>query len=229
VEGIVAAQEIWIGSRNWLESRGVSIPEGGTGSAVHWVVNRQWRGAAVLNSALRAEVGDLIGGLSAEYDLALLSGDNDSQRATFAAMFGDRVHFQQTPINKLEYIAKLQDGGAKVLMAGDGLNDAGALKQSNVGVAVAENVGGFSPASDVIMDALMLSKLGRILSFSRDAVQVVRWSFGLSAIYNAVGIAIAARGLLEPWVCAILMPISSVTVVGVACAATGWMARRRAL
>jgi Cu+-exporting ATPase len=167
--------------------------------------------------------------LSKRYDLALLSGDNDSQRAIFTPIFGDRVHFHQSPINKLEHIQKLQAQGARVLMAGDGLNDAGALKQSNVGVAVVENVVGFSPASDVIMDASMLSRLGQILAFSRDAVRTVHWSFGLSAIYNAAGVAIAARGLLEPWVCAILMPLSSASVVGFACGVTRWMARRRGL
>src|SRR4030095_8161820 len=112
------------------------------------------------------------------------------------------------------------------MMVGDGLNDAGALQQADVGVAVVEQVGTFSPASDVILDAAQLPRLSEVLAFSRCAARVVRAGFVVSGLYNVVGVSIAAAGLLSPLVCAVLMPLSSVTVVLFSIAATRWMARR---
>ena len=158
----------------------------------------------------------------------MLSGDNARERERFKELFGvaAQLHFNQSPLNKLGFIRQLQNSNKIVLMAGDGLNDAGALKQSDVGVAVVENVSAFSPASDVIMAAGMVPRLGEVLQFAKDAVRAVRWSFLISSVYNVVGIGIAASGNLSPVVCAILMPLSSVTVVAFACGVTNWMGRK---
>jgi Cu+-exporting ATPase len=112
------------------------------------------------------------------------------------------------------------------MMVGDGLNDAGALQQSDVGVAVVENVSAFSPASDVIAASSTVPSLGAVLQFSKDTVRVVRAAFLVSAAYNVIGVAIAASGRLSPIVCAVLMPLSSITVVAFACGATTWALRR---
>jgi len=157
----------------------------------------------------------------------LLSGDNDREREHFTGLLpSGQLHFNQSPLNKLGFIQRLQQPGKCVMMVGDGLNDSGALQQSDVGVAVVESIGAFSPASDVIMSAEQVSSLPEVLGFSRSVIRVVRLSFAISAIYNVVGISIAARGLLSPVFCAILMPLSSVTVVAFACAATNWLGRR---
>jgi Cu+-exporting ATPase len=76
------------------------------------------------------------------------------------------------------------------------------------------------------MDAEMLPGLHHVLRFARDSVRVVRLSFLVSSLYNVVGIAIAARGLLSPIVCAVLMPVSSITIVLFASGLTTWAARR---
>jgi len=119
-------------------------------------------------------------------------------------------------------MATVREGSKTVMMVGDGLNDAGALKQSDVGVAVVENVSAFSPASDVIIEARQVPRLSNIMCFARTTARIVQLSFGISAAYNIIGISIAAAGLLEPLVCAILMPLSSVSVVLFACGATKW-------
>ena len=139
------------------------------------------------------------------------------------------LRFNQTPLDKLNFIKHQQTAGRTVMMVGDGLNDAGALKQINVGVAVVENASAFSPASDVIAEAGMVARLADVLRYARRSTRVVRTAFLISALYNAVGVAVAASGRLSPVVCAILMPLSSVTVVAFACGAATWTARRGCL
>ncbi len=232
IEGIVEENEVLLGSAAWLELRGVPIqttpsyPQELHGSLVHVAIDKRYRGAFAVASAVRTNVEPLVRTLSARYELALLSGDNEKQRDTFAAMFGNRTQFNQSPLHKLEFIHARQRCGKTVMMVGDGLNDSGALQQSDVGVAVVENIGAFSPASDIIMDATLVPQLHEILRFSKRAVTIVRLSFLISTIYNLVGISIAARGLLSPVVCAILMPLSSATVVAFACGATTWIGKR---
>jgi P-type Cu+ transporter len=197
-----------------------------SGSTVYVAIDGEYRGCFVLASALRSEVDELLRKLSAHYELALLSGDNEKQRDAFTPLFGNRTQFNQSPLHKLEFIHNLQRSGKTAMMVGDGLNDAGALKQSNVGVAVVENISAFSPASDIIMSASMVSQIDAVLQFSKSAVRIVRLSFLLSSFYNVIGVSIAASGMLAPIVCAILMPISSISVAAFACGATAWAARR---
>ena len=233
IAGHVAGHDIWMGSAAWLAARGVAagILPVATGSAVHVAINCQHRGYFTLQTSLRPDADTLITKLSPAYELALLSGDNTRERDQFQSLFGNQanLHFNQSPQNKLGFIEQLQQFHKTVMMVGDGLNDAGALKQSHVGVAVVEKIGAFSPASDVIMEADNVTKLAGILDFSKSAVQVVWLSIFISIIYNAAGIAIAASGKLSPVVCAVLMPLSSISVVAFACAATHWAARRAGL
>jgi Cu+-exporting ATPase len=194
-------------------------------------IDGKLRGAFVLGNVVRPETDDLLRGLGARYELALLSGDNEKERERFRSLFGNAaaLHFNQSPLDKLGFIHRLQESGKTVMMVGDGLNDAGALKQSDVGVAVVEKVGAFSPASDIILSAGEVARLARILSLARRATQIVRLSFGISFLYNAAGISIAAAGVLSPVISAILMPLSSISVVLFACGATRLAAKRAGL
>jgi Cu+-exporting ATPase len=237
IQARVGGREIWIGSAAWLETRGArnapsSRPRNpvsdASGSAVHVAIDGCHRGCFKLESALRPEVEALLHRLQGSYQLVLLSGDNAHEAARFSALFGasSRVEFNQSPFDKLNVIRELQTAGRKVMMVGDGLNDAGALKQADVGVAVVEQVGTFSPASDVIFEATQLPRLAEALAFSKRTSQVVRAGFVVSGLYNVIGVSIAAAGLLSPLVCAVLMPLSSATVVLFSVGATRWMARR---
>jgi len=201
------------------------------GSVVWVAIDGELRGAFMLANAVRPQTDDLLRGMSARHEVALLSGDNEKERERFRGLFGNdaALHFNQSPLDKLGFIRRLQESGKTVMMVGDGLNDAGALKQSDVGVAVVEKVGAFSPASDVILAASQVPRLSRILTLARRATQIVRLSFGISFLYNAIGISIAAVGILSPVICAILMPLSSVSVVLFACGATRLAAKQAGL
>jgi Cu+-exporting ATPase len=138
------------------------------------------------------------------------------------------LRFHQSPAQKLEFIRQRQEvGGRTVLMVGDGLNDAGALQQADVGMAVVEEAGAFSPASDLIVAADRVTDLDRVLGFARDSVGWVHRGFLISGLYNVVGISIAASGRLSPIVCAVLMPLSSFTVVAFSVLGVEWLGRRR--
>lgn len=227
MEGSVAGHEVWMGSAAWLATRNVVAPKLG-GSAVHVALDGKYRGSYLLTSALRPETARLVAGLNGSCEIALLSGDNEKERGRFAEMFGAaaQLNFNQSPLDKLTFIKQQQEAGKTVMMVGDGLNDAGALRQADVGVAVVENVSAFSPASDVILAAGMVTRTAEVLRYAKQSLRVVRTAFWISAAYNLVGVAIAASGKLSPVVCAILMPVSSVTVVAFACGAATWLGRR---
>ena len=226
MEGSVAGHEIWMGSADWLATRSVVAPRL-NGSAVHVAMDGKYRGSYLLASALRPATERLVTGLNRHCEVALVSGDNEKERKRFETMFGAaaRLNFNQSPLDKLTFIKRRQEAGKTVMMVGDGLNDAGALRQADVGVAVVENVSAFSPASDVILTSGMVTRTTEILRYAKQSLRVVRAAFWISAAYNLMGVAIAASGRLSPVVCAILMPVSSITVVAFACGAATWFGR----
>ena len=137
--------------------------------------------------------------------------------ASYPAWFQrDRILFNRKPGEKAEFIRMLQEKGHTVLMTGDGLNDAGALMQSDVALTLASRVYHFSPASDAVLEADQFPKLARFIRYTRTSLKVVKLSFLISFLYNIVGISFAITGNLSPIVAAILMPVSSVSVVAFA-------------
>ena len=235
IEGRVGGKDICLGSAVWLKNRGASsntlLPSSKPilkGSSIDVAIDGCHRGFFSLENLLRPEVDGLIRSLKGKCKLVLLSGDNSREEGRFQALLGKdaRIEFHQSPFDKLRVIQELQASGRKVMMVGDGLNDAGALKQADVGVAVVEKIGIFSPASDIILDASRLPQIAEALAFSKRAAGVVRTGFLVSGLYNLVGVSIAAAGLLSPLVCAILMPLSSVTVVLYSIGMTRWLAQR---
>lgn len=228
IRGFVNGLSIVIGSTDWLIEHDIApggvIPTGAAGLAV----NGAYRGYFVMESAVRTDVAGLASALGRSFALMLLSGDRDAERAQYAEWLGARaeLRFNQSPADKLEAIRERQSRGHRVVMVGDGLNDAGALKQADVGIAVTERASTFSPSSDVILEADLVGRLPDLLRFARKAIHVVYASFVISILYNVTGLTFAASGQLTPMISAILMPLSSFTVIFFALLGTRWAAAR---
>lgn len=183
-------------------------------TAVYIERNGEFLGKYIFKNEYREGLAEMAKNLS-HYKIHILSGDNSSEEETLKELFPSmsEVKFNQSPEDKLEYIKSLQEQGKKVAMLGDGLNDAGALKQSNIGIAIADDTNSFTPSSDVIMNGGVLTKLFDYFSLTKDAMTIVKITFVISLLYNVVGLTIAIMGKMSPLVAAILMPISSISVV----------------
>jgi Cu+-exporting ATPase len=184
-------------------------------TAVHIKIGDVYFGKYVFNNQYREGLSDLFTKLSTQYNLKVLSGDNDGERSQLESILphGTEMIFNQKPEQKLEFIKALQEQGKNVMMVGDGLNDAGALAQSNVGISISENVNVFSPACDAILDAKEFKKLHYFLKLSQKSILTIKMSFTLSLLYNVVGLSFAVAGNLLPLVAAIIMPLSTITIV----------------
>ncbi|EDP96559.1 heavy metal translocating P-type ATPase metal-binding domain-containing protein [Kordia algicida OT-1] len=184
-------------------------------TTVHISTNNTYKGKYTFYNKYRKGLSKLFNNLKKQYDLAILSGDNEGELENLKKLLPSKTKliFNQTPNDKLEYIQYHQAEGAKVLMVGDGLNDAGALAQSNIGIALSENVNVFSPACDAILDASKFNQLDQYIKASKTAIKIIKWSFVLSFIYNSIGLYFAITGQLAPVIAAILMPLSSISIV----------------
>ncbi|MBK8788249.1 MAG: heavy metal translocating P-type ATPase metal-binding domain-containing protein [Chitinophagaceae bacterium] len=187
-----------------------------TGTSVHVVMDKVHLGKFSVKNQYRAGVAEMVTDIKEHNShLYVLSGDNDSENTNLKKIFGDNtpLRFNQSPQQKLDFIKSLQQQGSNVLMLGDGLNDAGALMQSQVGIAVSENSAQFSPASDAILDGTKVSLLHHFIGYAKAGKKIVTASFILSILYNIVGLSFAVQGILSPMVAAILMPASSISIV----------------
>ncbi|MBL0737253.1 heavy metal translocating P-type ATPase metal-binding domain-containing protein [Flavobacterium sp. GN10] len=211
---IAEGKEIRVGSGQFVDdivADGSEIEK----TALHIKIGDIYFGKFTFQNQYREGIEKLFENLSKDYQIKVLSGDNDGERANLEVILpkGTELIFNQKPEQKLEYIKKLQEKGQNVMMVGDGLNDAGALAQSNVGISISENVNVFSPACDAILDATEFSRLHYFLKLSHKAILIIKMSFGLSLLYNVVGLAFAVTGNLLPLVAAIIMPLSTITIV----------------
>jgi Cu+-exporting ATPase len=214
-KGIFAAIEgntIKLGSSQFLKTMTENTHKK---TKVHVEINGMYKGSYVFNNQYRKELEQLFEDLAKKYNLYVLSGDNDGERKILEKMLPENTNlvFNQKPEQKLAYIHSLQQNGKNVMMIGDGLNDAGALAQSNVGISISENVNVFSPACDGILDASQFGKIAFFMRYAKNAMKTIYMSFGISLLYNVVGLSFAVTGNLSPLVAAIIMPLSTVTIV----------------
>lgn len=167
------------------------------------------------SNVYRLGISKLLQKIQETYRVTILSGDSDNEYKTLRKIIypDNNILFNQSPIQKLEYVEKESSRGECILMIGDGLNDAGAFQASTVAIALTEKNNFFNPASDIILDADMLPRLNQILDFIFKTKKIVKISFVYSVIYNVIGLYFALQGILSPVIAAILMPISSISII----------------
>ncbi|MDF0716764.1 heavy metal translocating P-type ATPase metal-binding domain-containing protein [Muricauda sp. 334s03] len=224
IEGRYNQHSIKVGSASYVgESKFSSI----TNTAVYVRADEDVKGRFVFKNTYREGMSQIFEELSDDLELGILSGDNDGEKAQLQKVLPEKTKmmFDQKPEDKLEYIKKLQEKH-KVLMVGDGLNDAGALAQSDVGLAVSESINVFSPACDGILDASKLKMLPKFIKLSKKSIQIIKMSFLLSLCYNIVGLYFAVTGQLQPVIAAILMPLSSISIVVFTTLATNFLGKK---
>ena len=184
-------------------------------SGVFIEINNAYKGRFIFRHNLRDKVDETIAELAERYTLSLLSGDSDVDKDRMVTLFDSNTEmtFNATPKNKFGYIEELQKKSIDVMMIGDGLNDAGALRQSDVGIVISDNVNNFAPSCDGIIDAKAFTRFHVLINFIRVSRQIIYGAFILAFFYNVIGLGFAITGNLSPVVAAILMPLSSISVI----------------
>lgn len=225
IQANVEGKTIKIGSAKWVGSTDENTVNR---TQVYIVINDKIKGFFEFSNSYRKGIKSLFSNLQESYTTSVISGDNDGEKTNLEDLMGKNssLLFNQKPEDKLRYIENLQSDGEKIMMVGDGLNDAGALKQSNFGLSVSENTNTFSPACDAIIDASVFSKLNLFLKLVKKSTTIIKISFVLSFLYNIVGLFFAVTGQLSPVMAAILMPISSITIVVFVTLATSYTSHK---
>jgi Cu+-exporting ATPase len=228
INGVVYGNSVKVGSKEFVDQ---SAEVDNITTKVFVSMNDEVLGFFSVTNSYREGIGEIIKSLSKRFKLSLLSGDNEGEKFNLLKFFNkeDELLFNQSPEDKLDFVKSLQSSNKKVLMVGDGLNDAGALKQSEVGIAVTEDISSFSPACDAILDASKLNLLPKFLNYSQSAIKIIYISFVISFFYNLIGLGFAIQGMLSPLIAAVLMPLSSISVVLFATFSTNLIAKKRGL
>jgi Cu+-exporting ATPase len=225
IQALIENHQIKIGSSRFVEKQeDANLQQ----TLVHIQIDEAYYGKFIFKNNYRDGLENLFEKLSKQYQLKVLSGDNNGEQSILEQILpaNTELVFNQKPEQKLEFIKKLQQEGKNVMMVGDGLNDAGALAQSDVGISISENVNVFSPACDAILDAKQFHDLDYYLKLTKKAITTIKMSFALSLLYNVVGLTFAIAGKLEPIVAAIIMPLSTITIVSFVTLMSNYYAKR---
>ena len=211
LQATVATVDVKVGSASFVKNEKEQFS---SDTSVHVSIQNDYKGKFTLKNTYRKHVDEVFQTFSA-YDLSVVSGDNEGEKAYLKKRLPENTTllFNQKPEDKLTYVSQLQKKHKNVAMIGDGLNDAGALMQSEVGIAVSEDINVFSPACDAILDANQFEKLPKFIKATKQTMSVIQYCFIISLIYNSVGLYFAVTGQLSPVIAAILMPLSSISIV----------------
>jgi Cu+-exporting ATPase len=229
IRGIVGGKYVILGSEFLVTGNEKS--QDNLSTKVFLMIDGEVIGFFNFKNAYRPGLNQLVKSLKRDFDLKLISGDNDAEKENLEKIFGEKstLLFNQKPDEKMQFVQNLRDSNHQVMMIGDGLNDAGALRTSNIGIAVSDDTNNFSPACDAILDGSSFDKIPAFIQLAKSGKKVIIATFVISLIYNIVGLAFAVQGILSPVVAAILMPASSISIVLLTTVSTSVIARFKRL
>ncbi|HEU4667230.1 MAG TPA: heavy metal translocating P-type ATPase [Arthrobacter sp.] len=227
VSGTVEGSLVVAGRTGWLQQNGITIEQEqhaaltaaeATGATAIWVaVDGAVAGIISLRDTVKEGSAAAVARLKAlGLRPILLTGDNAAVAAQVAAAVGiDRedVYAGILPEGKVEAVRRLQAGGATVAMAGDGVNDAAALAQADLGIAMGSGTDVAIEAADLTVMGNDLAQVAQAIELSRKTLATIKTNLFWAFFYNAVGIPVAALGLLNPMIAGAAMAASSVLVV----------------
>lgn len=208
IQGDVDGSLVKLGSAAWVHSK--KNPN----TVIYASIDGRVLGFFQLQSSYRSGLKDMLNELGNIVSLSVMSGDNDGEKSILNRLYKnfDQLYFNLSPKEKAVNVSQTQIN-ENVMMIGDGLNDASAIATCDVGVAITENLNGFYPSSDAVLLSEGLNKLPAFINLARYSKRVLNWSLIFSLGYNLLGITFAVKGILTPVVAAILMPLSSVSIV----------------
>lgn len=210
IEGKINEHSIKIGNSDFLD-----LNEPRTNGLLYIKIDHQYKGFFKIEKSYRNGIFELLNKIKKHYNISLISGDNEEEKTILEKYFpSSNLFFNQKPDEKLAYIKQIQNKGGKVCMIGDGLNDAMALKQSDIGIALSEKNNNFTPSADIILSASKLENLFELLKMIKHSQQVIIYCFVFSFIFNVIGLYYSVQGILSPLIAAILMTCSSLSIIG---------------
>ena len=221
----VDGREVWVGRRTLmaeqrlmgctdLDAAAAQLEQDGrTAVFVGW--ERRVRGVLAVSDTVKPEATEVVAALKARgLEVAMITGDNARTAHAIAAELGiDRVLAEVLPADKIEEVRRLQADGRRVAMVGDGINDAPALVQADLGIAIGTGTDVAIESSDITLISGQLGGVVDAIDLARRTLRVIYQNLGWAFGYNVAAIPLAAAGILSPIIASAAMAFSSVSVV----------------
>jgi Cu+-exporting ATPase len=225
VQAVVEGSTVLVGSEGFLTDEGVALGQEtrerkdaleAQGKTVMYVaVEGELAGIIAVADTLKADSSDAVRALKElGFETAMMTGDNERTAQAIAARVGiDRVIANVLPDQKTEEIRRLQDRGLRVAMVGDGINDAPALTQADIGIAIGTGTDVAIEAGDIVLVQGDLSAVVKAVKLSRATFRKIRQNLFWAFFYNLVMVPLAIIGVMHPVLAEIAMALSSINVV----------------
>jgi Cu2+-exporting ATPase len=234
VKGVIEGKYALVGSRDFIESEGIfnNLDAVLTSELLSWTRSQENSGATVIylsfdgrlsgifviSDTIRKEASEAIAMLrDTGHDVIMITGDAADTATTVAQKVGldkDKVMAQQSPVDKAKTIKAMQQEGKDVLMVGDGINDAPALIQADIGIAMGRATDIALESADMVLMRSDLRLVSGAITLSKRTYRVIKQNLFWAFIYNITALPLAVTGILHPIVAAIAMTLSSLSVVG---------------
>lgn len=235
VEALQDGKAVRLGSLRWLEENGVELGTGEkfvtewsaqSATTVGLAVGNTLAGLLAVRDTLKSSAAQVVRQLSdGGLKVYLLTGDNKLMAASIAREVGiatENIFAEVRPEQKAEFIKKLQARGERVAFVGDGINDAPALTQADLGIAVSRASDVAREAADIILLKSEIEAVPEALGLARATLRTIKQNLFWAFFYNALGIPLAALGFMSPVLCAAAMGFSDLIVIGNALRLRRW-------